>query len=237
MKISKRTLAVLNNFSQINGDLLFNLNNCGKLTTKNKGESFLAFYDLPDEEKNMPEFGIYELAKLNTLLNEFKSEKEFEIDFKDDRLLIKGKLSRLNYYYSTPSLLQQPPTKTERVIDKYDIEFNLSPDTFKKFLKMSAILSVEILKIECIDNKIYGIINNKNKPDSNSFKLFLGKNTQPFNGDISFGINNWKLIQDFTYNVKVINNKAAILEALEEVEAGEFTPVGLTYVAAPIKVF
>jgi len=238
MKISQKTLTILENFAQINTSLIFNQEQIGKLSTKNEGGNIVAFYDLPDGEKEIPEFGIYDLPNLLSLISEFKSDKDFDIEFKDKKLLIKNKISRVNYWYSSIDLLTKAPKSIKKELPEADINFKLTPEHFKKLMKMTTILTFDTLKIECKENKIYGIVIDNNNPQSNSFKLFLGKNDKDFDGSVKFQTTDWKMITDYTYNVSIIKDNISVFKAVESVVKEDKTidtEVGLTYYVAPLQ--
>lgn len=131
MKLDPKTVAILENFAQINPRIVIKPGN--KLQTMAISESAFAFANVPDTFPR--EAAIYDI---NQFLGILSLDKESDIQFKDKYMLIKQGKSSIKYVYAEPSLIVQPPDGEPN--SDWDITFTLSVEDLTKTMKAISIL-------------------------------------------------------------------------------------------------
>ena len=104
MKFSSETLAILKNFATINPGLLFTPGS--QLKTMHPHKSIVGSATIT--EKLDTEAGIFDLSKLLSTLTLFD---DYDVEFLDKKLVIKGGSSKLNYTYAAKEMITLPPAK------------------------------------------------------------------------------------------------------------------------------
>jgi hypothetical protein len=183
MKFSKKTLDVLKNFAMINNTLRFNREGSGVLVSMNEATSVVAIYQLPEAEKSIPEFDIFDLTQLNAILKYFDDLGEYDIKFPDNKkLIIHNDNSRVNYMFLDKAICDQNEEgrkfpKEAKELPSVQIKTTLTAETLKKIKNMSSTLSHQNLTIKVkVDGNVVGTVSDVSDPTSNSFQLLLGKN-------------------------------------------------------------
>lgn len=132
MKLSKRTLEVLKNFSTINPSILFKQGNT--LSTMAPSKKIIA--QARTEESFPQDFGIYELNRLLGTLSLFSDP---ELTIGETRLTIQGEGRKVDYTYCEPESIVLPPKGLNFVSDA---SFKMSADSLKDVLKAAGVLSL-----------------------------------------------------------------------------------------------
>ena len=135
MKLSDKTLKVLQNFTTINQSLSFREGR--KLRTMSPMKNVLAEAEI--EEYIPKDFAIYDLPQfLNTLA--LYRDPEVDVSTNPNFANIKaGAHQRSKYFFSDPSVIIAPPEK-EMKLPSEDVTFVLDEDKLTKILKSAAIL-------------------------------------------------------------------------------------------------
>jgi hypothetical protein len=238
MILKDLTLRCLDNFSNINQKIVFNKGNEGFLTIANDGKTVIAFYELTEEEKKIPEFGIYDLHSLLGILDELKQGEGFEIDFKKDNLLMRTKNSQVKYFYSPIKLLPPPPSRMNIDSDTHTkFSFVLKTEDLQKMLKMAALMAVDNVQVEIKEKNAIGILKDISNETSNSFKIVLGSCTKESENSsiVTWQISDFKMIPNFNYQVSLLEVKERKVSKFEALTA-ENKPVGLVYYIAILSV-
>ena len=104
MKISKRTLDILKNFSAINPGLLVNVGNT--ITTLSTGKTIVA--EAKVDEKFTKQFSIYDLNKFLGTVSLFKDP---DFSFEQNYIAIENGKSTVKYYYCDEKLVHHTSKK------------------------------------------------------------------------------------------------------------------------------
>lgn len=213
MKISKSTINILNNLSNINPSIWIEEGNI--IATKKVIRSSTGT-DIPTgtvfavaevDDKFEKEFSIYDLKQFLQIANTFdEPDYKFEDKFVT---LTEGNLS-VKYGYCDKSIIAIPKAKS-MPIDSVKAEFIMDRGMFDKLKKMSSILRNEDIVIRnSEDNKIELVLTNL-EIKGTDFNIIIDKEVE---GNFSYATT----ISDFTiltddYNAKLIetNGREALL--------------------------
>lgn len=212
MKISKNTLNILNNFSNINPSIYIEGGNnlaIKKVIRSNSGADVptgTIFATATLEENFSTPFSIYDLKQFLQIASTF-NDPDYEF-FERFVVVSEGKQS-IKYGFCDKDMLAIPKSNT-MPIDKVITEFIMEKGIFDKLKKMSSILKNEDIIIRNKDNNIEFVLTNKEIKNSD-FNIIIDKETDEEFEFIT-------TITDFTflnddYNVKIIitNGREALL--------------------------
>lgn len=191
MKISKPTLEILKNFSQINGNMLFRE---GKnLSTMSVGTNILAVAEVAEEFPK--EFAIYDLSSLLGILT---LGAEQDVDFGDSSLTVTMDGGTFEYFYADPSIIVAPPNKKISLDPHF--EFTLTASDITTLQKAAGITGATTLSVVADGEVATLIVGDPKTSSSNSFRKVLGETDLQF--DCRLGIDNFKvIINDYTVSL------------------------------------
>ena len=191
MKLSPQTISVLQNFQTLNSSIVLTPGNVIKTMTK----TTVAKATVPD---SFPmKVGIYDLSKFLGILS---LDKESDIDFQENQMLIKQGRSKIKYNYCDASLILHPE-KDVKVFDVY-VKFDLTPEILQGVTKAMSILKFSEIEIRGEDGLLYiSTVNTKNK-GSDVFSTEIGEVDKTFSAIIE--AEKLKLIPS-TYTVSLSN--------------------------------
>ena len=187
MKLSDKTLKILQNFTTINQSLAFKEGK--KLRTISVMKNVLAEAEI--EEYIPKDFAIYDLPQfLNTLA--LYRDPDIDVSTNPNFAHIKsGASQRSKYFFSDPSVIVAPPEK-EMVLPSEDVTFNLGEEQLAKALKSSSILQLPDLSVVGGEGAIKVVVSDRKNDTSNEFALVVGQTDKEFS--FNFKIENIKLI-------------------------------------------
>ena len=199
MKISKETLIVLKNFT--------NINNC--LATKG-GNTIVSvspeehIIGVADVKEDFPEFAIFDMTDFLNIINIFDLSCT-DFDFQEDRVVISDGTSRLEYFYSEAELLPgfqnvKPPEKIKAFAD-FDGEFDIDKTSIQRCLKAANIMDCNAIRIKMEDGQGTLKIFNDDVA-GNNFKLSVSGEG---NCDIKVDIDNIHILPG-SYTISVKND-------------------------------
>jgi len=217
MKISKNTMDVLKNFSEINQSIVIKEGNEIKTISALKNILSKAIV-----EENFPkDFAIYDLP---TFIGYQSTMSEPEFDFKDDCMVMTEERGKGKYFYAEPSLVVTPPEK-DIDMPESDIKFELKESDFENIMKKANILKLADVCLKgCTNsNSMYLYTTNKSNDTSNDYSVKVGDGvTKKF--DVVFKRENLKIIPG-DYDVTVssgishFKNKSSNIEYWIAMEA------------------
>ena len=217
MKISKNTMDVLKNFSEINQSIVIKEGN--QLKTISALKNILSKATVAE---NFPkDFAIYDLP---TFIGYQSTMSDPEFDFKDDCMVMTEERGKGKYFYAEPSLVVTPPEK-DIDMPESDIKFELKEDDFENIMKKANILKLADVCLKgCTNsNSMYLYTTNKNNDTSNDYSVKVGDGvTKKF--DVVFKRENLKIIPG-DYDVTVssgishFKNKSSNIEYWIAMEA------------------
>jgi len=168
IKISKRTLDILKNFSAINTGLLVPAGSL--LNTLSASKNILAE------------------ARVNEVF------KEPEFVFEENYVTIQGTDSSVRYYYCDPRLVNT--TSKKITMPKSVVSFELKQKDFAEIIKAASVLQAPHLCVrssQCGEN-IEIAATDKVDPTSNFYAVVVGKNTSAATFDFVFDTDNLKIL-------------------------------------------
>jgi hypothetical protein len=194
MKLSEKTIDVLNNFKTIQPNMVFNEGNV--LATMADAKNILSSVEL--EDKFESKFGIYDLNEFLATLDLVDSPN---IDLKKDHAVISAQSgrSKVKYYFSDPDMLVHP-TKDIKM-PSTEVSFVLDVGTLGKLKKAAATLGHDFLFIKPSDGVLELSVTDPENSTSNVFTLEV---PGEFEGAFSFvlNLNNLKLM-NVDYDVEI----------------------------------
>lgn len=172
MQISKQTLDILKNFSEINSSILIKPGN--KLETISEMKNILAISNVTEDFSS--EFGIYDLTEFLNLVNSdiFQGGK---YEFNDKYLTIENGSASSKYFYAAAANITSP-TKGITMPDP-EIKFELKQDDLASVKNMAAILHKQDIAIRNINEDIVISVLEKKDDGSSTFDLVVGTNNVP----------------------------------------------------------
>lgn len=185
MKISKQTLDILKNYSQINGNILIREGNV--LSTISAGKNIFSRATVAEEFPR--EFAIYDL---NSLLGLLTLSDDQEIDFGDKSLTVSKDGGTFEYFYADSSLIIAPPNKEIKLEVHFD--FSLATADIHMIQKAANITGATTLSVIADGENATLVVGDPKTSSSNSYRKSLGETTLEF--DCRLGIDNFKIMQD-----------------------------------------
>jgi hypothetical protein len=204
MQLSKTTLAILKNFSTINGNIV--LKKGSLLSTISPQRNVVAYTTV---EEDFPEdFYIYDLSQFLGVVSLFANP---DITFTSTVATIKEGKNSIKYYAADKSVLLLPPDKAIK-FPSTEVEFELSAEQLTAIQKTSSVLSAPDLSIvgngKTIALKVLDLKNNS----TNNYEVEIGETDVTFVANITIG--NLKMTNQ-SYKVELSSKKISKWTALE----------------------
>ena len=197
MKLSEKTINLLENFSSINQSIL--VKKGSKLRTISVMKNILAEADV--DENFERDFGIYDLPQF---LNGVNLMRDPDLDLRNETYMIirEGKSTKVKFAFADPEVIITPPEK-EMKLPSSDVKFQLDSIQLGKLLKASQVYQLPDLSAVGNGKEVTLVVSDRRNDNSNEFSLKVGKTEQTF--EFNFKIENIKLIPG-SYDV-VISKK------------------------------
>jgi hypothetical protein len=219
MKISNKTLSLLQSFAQISSNLLVKPGK--KVATRNAVNSVQARAVV--DETFAQQFAIYDL---NQLLSLISASHNPDIEFGVKSLIIRSENGgEVEYFYADESLVTSPNEVPPQLEDIYS--FKMTASDIQTIVKTAGIISATTMNIVSEKGKVVLTINDPKNSTSHSYKKSLGDSDKAFN--VKMAIDSFKVVAD-EYNVRVANAIAKTSKVL--VFFFESTTSDLTYLIA-----
>ncbi len=203
MKLSKETLTVLNNFSNINANILIKEGN--NIRTRSESNSIYSEANLTD--RFPMDFGI---SDLHNFLNTYNIFNEPELTFSDEKVNIKEGNAEYDYHRASERVLTFPPYDKNIVLKDYKSKFQIDKDQFKNIIKAAnAIKNISsnkdsIIRFYCNNSDIIVEAKlSKDEPMKNVFRINLGSDYEIVSSfDVSVNSSKFNLI-DGDYEIEI----------------------------------
>jgi len=202
MKLSKDTLNVLKNFSNINGNLTIKPGN--EIVTASAGRNLVATCVV--EEKFESNFGIYDLFEFLGVLSLFDSP---ELTFSDKYVDIKEEKNGIRYFAADARLLT--PVPGIREFPTPDVEFDLSSQMLNQIQRVASILRVTDFSVVGDGESISIQVSDKKNPSGNNFNSVIGSTDKTFK--VNFKVENLKMMPG-DYKVAIAGKKISRFQSL-----------------------
>ena len=197
MKVSKGTMDVLKNYSEINQSIVIKEGNEIKTISALKNILSRAVV-----KENFPkDFAIYDLP---TFIGFHSTMSEPEFEFNDASMTLGDAKGKGKYFYAEPSLVVTPPEKNIDMPES-DINFELKNDVLEDIMKKANVLKLADIGLKSCPKSqgLYLYATNKNNDTSNDYSVQVGTGaTKKFN--IVFKKDNLKIIPG-DYDVTIAN--------------------------------
>lgn len=204
MKLTKDTIALLKNFSTINGNLLLKPGNT--IMTIAADKTVYACATVPE---TFPcEFGIYDLAEFLGSISMFE---DADIEFNATHAQIKTPGGSLKLFKASSDVLTFPAKKL--VFPASEVEFNLTASQLTMVQRICATIRANDVAIKGADGKLTLEASDKANSASNEFKLDLGETDKEFTAYMK--ASNLKCLP---YDYKVSLSKKAVKFQFNDIE-------------------
>ena len=200
MKLSKGTLDILKNFSNINQSICFKEGT--ELSTLSIQKNILSRANV--EEKFPKSFAIYDLSEFLSGLTLFE-DPEFSFD-NDNYVIIKDRKNSSRYFFADPSTIVTPPENKVELPSK-DVCFTVAWSDISNVIKAAAIYQIEDLAVVGDGSKIKLVVRDKKNDTSNSYAVDVGTTDKSFS--FNFKVENLKLLPG-DYQVVISKQNASL---------------------------
>ena len=200
MKLSKSTLDILKNFSNINQSICFKEGT--ELSTLSIQKNILSRANV--EEKFPKSFAIYDLSEFLSGLTLFE-DPEFSFD-NDNYVIIKDRKNSSRYFFADPSTIVTPPENKVELPSK-DVCFTVAWSDISNVIKAAAIYQIEDLAVVGDGSKIKLVVRDKKNDTSNSYAVDVGNTDKSFS--FNFKVENLKLLPG-DYQVVISKQNASL---------------------------
>ena len=207
MKMSKETIALIKNFSQINSNLIIKPGN--RLATMTTAKNIIAEATVSETFEHT--FGIYDLHEFLGTLSLFNDP---DLSFTDKVITITETSSNKNslkYYGANVETLIDVPTL--KAFPTPDVEFDISSQTLQHLLRVASVLKVSDISV-IGDGKVVSLqVGDKKNQTANTFSTELGITDQVFR--LNYKVENLRMIPD-SYKVSIGNKKNSRFKAVNQ---------------------
>ena len=170
MKLSKNTLDMLKNFSDINMSIEIKEGNI--LRTVSVQKNILAQAELEDSFPQ--DFAIYELNRFLGAVSLFDNP---EFQFNGKSANIGTSKHSVDYVYCDPSMIVTPPENNITFPDP-EVKFTLSQDALSQIIKASNVLGTPEISVECESGNISVKALDVNNDSTDTFKVELEEKSE-----------------------------------------------------------
>lgn len=165
MQISKSTLEVLRNFSDINDSILITPGD--RLVSFHNGGTVLA--NAKVEDTFDARFGIYDLQSFLSLTS-LIDNPELDTSESSSHVVISGNGSKFKYFVADESLINVPP-KTELELPSEDVTFTLDEDSLKRVLRAASVFMLDTITIYSDGGRLHFGVSDPKQSNSDSFSV------------------------------------------------------------------
>ena len=200
MKLSKSTLDILKNYSNINQSICFKKGT--ELSTLSIQKNILARSVV--EEQFPIDFAIYDLSEFLSGLTLFENP---EFDFTNSNFVtIQDKRNSSKYFFADPSTIVTPPENRVELPSE-DVSFSVGWNDISNVIKAAGIYQIEDLAVVGDGDVIKLVVRDKKNPTSNSYAVNVGKTDGSF--CFNFKVENLKLLPG-DYQVTISKQNASL---------------------------
>lgn len=195
MKLSKETISIFKNFSNINSHLTIKPGN--KIVTVSVQKNIVG--DAVVSEEFPVDFGIYDLNEFLGAMSLFDSP---DLDFNETYVTISEGKNSVRYYAANQSILT--PVPNIKQFPSADVTFELSSQMLGQIQRVSSILRVTDFSVIGDGTSINIVVGDKSNPTANMFTSELGSTNKVFR--INMKVENLKMMPG-SYSVAVGGKK------------------------------
>jgi len=198
MNISKETLEVLKNFSEINQSLVLREGQTQKTIALAK--NILSEVTLTDTFPKT--VGIYDLSELLSILSIMP---DATVDFGETSMIISNGSMKTKFVYSDVSNIHpEVPEKTvDEIMPSADVEFELDKDVLAAALKMSGVMNLEDIQLTQVDGKLILRVTDLSSSSSNSSDIEISDLDSDANFAFNFKAERLQKLMSDDYSVSI----------------------------------
>lgn len=199
MELSSETVGLLNNFSNINPNLVVEAGNT--IMTVSESNSLVAIATV--QETFDQGFGIYDLGEFLRAVDLVDTP---QLNFTDNFVTIADQSNRTNikYFYSSPDILTT--IKKEIKMPSAEVKFTIDSGTLNKLLKAASVFSHEVIHIAPVDGVLRLSVRDPDNETANQYSIDVaGEFDEGAQFEFVINIGNLRLIPG-AYNV-IISSK------------------------------
>jgi hypothetical protein len=167
MKMSRKSIQILENFSQINKSIY--LDETGYIKNVSAAKNVIGLAKI--EEKLKP-FAIFDLNEFVSVMRMFDQTKDIDFNFTDDLVEITQGKTSVTYFYSNPDHIfnRTKPYKKYFVDNEFKASFSLTDAVLQSILKASKIMKLEEIKFTMKDGAGSITLLDRDNSAANKFK-------------------------------------------------------------------
>ena len=200
MKLSKGTLDILKNFSNINQSICFKEGT--ELSTLSIQKNILSRAVV--EEEFPKTFAIYDLSEFLSGLSLFENP---DFNFENDNfVVIKDSKCQSRYFFADPSTITQPPAQRAQIPSE-DVSFMVAWSDLNNLIRAASIYSVDDLAVIGDGKDIKLVVRDKKNDTSNNYSVKVGTTDAKFT--FNFKVEYLKLLPA-DYEVTISKHNAAL---------------------------
>lgn len=175
MNLSKETLQVIENFSSINGSLLFQHGN--KLATMSESKNLVVHATVAEE---FPvDFGVYDLKEFLGVVGLFTNPV---LEFSEKFVVISdGGKSRIKYFATGDGVVKAAPANVK--VPSVDVEFELTASQLGMIKRTASVLKAADFSIIGGNGELKLVVADKKNDTSNAYEVVIGET------DLDFRVN------------------------------------------------
>jgi len=238
MNLRPLTISVLNNFKDINPKIVFNYGNGGYVSVASADRSIAGFFELSEEEKKIPEHGIYNLKMFLEVVKELSPMKDFSLDYKEKFVLIKAENTRVTYHYAPLNVItdsDKPPTKN-KIENSTDLfSFIIKPEHLEKLRRVSSTMTIKNLQILVKSGGVRADLKDLKDDTSNIFSLILGTIKSDDQPPTTWNMDHWLVMPDVPYKATIMDVGGQRFSRFEAIDK-DGKSIGLMYYIAVLAV-
>lgn len=204
MKLSKSTIDILKNFSQINPSIM--LSKGSFIMTKSINSVTYAEAEISDVIDE--DIGIYDLNSFLNQVNLVGTDADIQHDLSTGEIIIRGDRTKIVERSADPSTIAKPKKRIQLPV--CDLIFEIGAAEFEKLIKAARMMRLTDISIEPVDGKLF--ITAKNKESASTYTVEVGEydGKNVFNFDMK--IDNMQFINS-NYKVEICAAGAAKFSA------------------------
>ena len=212
MQLSKETINLIKNFSNINGSLMLKAGN--KLATISEGKNVMA--EATITETFPADFGIYDLGEFLNVISLFS---DTNLDFKEKYVLVSdGGNSKIKYFAAGEGVVKAAPATIK--FPSADVTFTLEAGQLAMIQRTSSALKASDVSIVGADGDLKVIVSDKKNDTSNAYEVTIGKTDETFKANIK------------VENLKMLPNDYEVSISKKKISKFKHTASDLTYYVA-----
>lgn len=184
MQLSKETIQLIENFSNINGSLL--LKSGSKITTISESKNVVG--DATVTESFPVDFGIYDLKEFLGVVSLFDKP---ELEFSEKYVVISdGGKSRIKYFAAGDGVVKAAPANVK--FPSTDVEFELTSAQLAMIRRTAGVLKANDLVIAGSNGNLKLVVHDKKNDTSNAYEVVIGETSDEFEAKLL--IDNLKML-------------------------------------------